>query len=125
MNDSKFPSVVRLVGWHLGAVLGGVKAIDYERVVVARCVYRASLADALFGLTSLCFVGVEEADRGILRIAYVEGVSDLRIGERLHRSETTARRARQRGLRLVRDRAHELERHARERLGMPLIPRDR
>lgn len=112
MHEARFSSVVALVTWHLTTGrerMGGLKAIDNEpRPRGARDFWRMEETHALFALTSRCLGAVTDRQRQLLEAAYRARLSDLRIAERLHSSETTIRRERNRALRAIEDEAHRL-----------------
>lgn len=121
-RGARFGSAVGLVRWHLSASLGGLRAIRYQRDRATRDVFESRRRDALFALTSLCLASVaDERQARVLRLAYVEGLSDLRIAERAGIGESTVRRERLRGLRAVEARARELAHEARRLTGEALL----
>lgn len=122
---ARFGSPARLLAWHLTsgrASFGGLKAIDYDKVGGGRDVFARDVGNAVFALTTLCLAAVESpARQEILRLRYAEGLSDLRIAERQHTSETTVRRERSRGLRAIEEKARALAREAIRLTGETLL----
>lgn len=133
--EHRFKDGHALVAWHLKVGrhrFGGAKAIDYGAVSAGRDPWKQAEGHALFAFTSRC-LGALPADvlpnlrmtrLRLVEVSYGEGVSDLRIGERVGASETTVRRERNRAVATVEAKARVLNHVAFAELRRSLVPED-
>jgi hypothetical protein len=130
---AQFGGPKKLVEWHLTkgrASFGGQRAIQYDRDGSGvRDPFSVQRGQALFALTTLCLDAVDdERQRTVLEYAYMRGLTDGQIADRIAKSETTVRTWRCRGLRAAGDRARALRSRAVDPvlgIGAPLVPEDR
>jgi hypothetical protein len=122
----RFGNAAGLVRWHLTAgrsSFGGKRAIRYDGDGAGRDVFKANQGHGLFALTTLCLAAVTDPRQSlVLSLAYGHDRSDEWIASHLESSRETIRRHRNRGLRMVEDKARALAGEASTATNQTLLP---